>query len=92
MSKLAVIYPQAVEHTKMKIYQDIDRYLETKDTLPAFMDYLTDRGHYIEQIWIHVWLNKSTNDIPKHEKKQFLSEKGYEVHGVDRKLINKWLT
>lgn len=90
MSKLAVIYPQAVEHTKMKIYQDIDRYLETKDTLPAFMDYLTDRGHYIEQIWIHVWLNKSTNDIPKHEKKQFLSEKGYEVHGVDRKLINKW--
>lgn len=89
MSKLADIYPQAVEHTKMKIYQDIDHYLETKETLPAFAEYVTDRSHYIETIWINVWLNKSTNDVPKNEKKQFLSEKGYEVHGVDRKLINK---
>jgi ATP-dependent RNA helicase SUPV3L1/SUV3 len=89
MSKLAAIYPQAVEHTKMKLYQDIDRYLETKSSLPTFTEYLTDRGHYIDQIWINVWLNKSTNDVSKNEKKQFLSEKGYEVQGVDRKLINK---
>ncbi|MGG3466791.1 DEAD/DEAH box helicase [Neobacillus pocheonensis] len=89
MSKLIAIYPQAIEHTKKKVYEDIDRYLETKASLPAFEQYLADRSHYIEQIWINVWLNKSTNDVPKNEKKQFLSDKGFEVQGVDRKLINK---
>lgn len=89
MSKLITIYPQAIEHTKIKVYQDIDHYLETKDALPNFQQYLTDRSHYLEQLWINVWLNKSTNDIPKNEKKQFLSKRDFEVQGVDRKLINK---
>lgn len=89
MSKLNSIYPQAIEQTKMKVYQDIDHYLETKAVLPSFAQYLSDRSHYLEQIWINVWLNKSTNDVPKNEKKQFLAEKGFEVKGVDRKLINK---
>ncbi|CAH2717012.1 ATP-dependent RNA helicase DeaD [Neobacillus rhizosphaerae] len=89
MSKLIAIYPQAVEHTKMKVFEDIDRYLETKESLPSFDQYLAERGHYVEQIWVNVWLNKSTNDVPKNEKKQFLSEKGYVVHGIDRKLLNK---
>ncbi|WP_066066638.1 DEAD/DEAH box helicase [Neobacillus soli] len=89
MSKLTTIYPQAIEHTKMKVYEDIDHYFETKETLPAFEQYITDRGHYLEQIWVNVWLNKSTNDVPKNEKKQFLSEKGFVVQGVDRKLLNK---
>lgn len=89
MSKLTTIYPSAIEHTKMKVYEDIDRYLETKELLPSYEQYLADRGHYIEQIWINVWLNKSTNDVPKVEKKQFLSEKGYEIQGIDRKLFNK---
>ncbi|MEH6904840.1 DEAD/DEAH box helicase [Neobacillus drentensis] len=89
MNKLNAIYPQAIEHTKMKIYEDINHYLETKDTTPTFEQYLVDRSHYVEQIWINVWLNKSTNDVPRNEKKQFLSEKGFEVQGIDRKLINK---
>lgn len=89
MNKLTIIYPQAVEHTKRKVYEDIDRFFETKETFPVFSQYLTERGHYIEQIWINVWLNKSTNDVSKSEKKQFLNDKGYEVQGVDRKLINK---
>ncbi|PEQ92921.1 RNA helicase [Bacillus sp. AFS006103] len=89
MNKLNAIYPQAIEHTKMKIYEDINHYLETKDTTPTFEQYLVDRSHYLEQIWINVWLNKSTNDVPRNEKKQFLSEKGFEVQGIDRKLINK---
>ncbi|MGJ7913028.1 DEAD/DEAH box helicase [Neobacillus sp. LXY-1] len=89
MSKLTTVYPEAVEQTKLKLYEDIDRYLELKETLPSFEQYLSDRKHYIEQIWVNVWLNKVTNDVPKNEKKAFLSEKGYEVQGVDRKLINK---
>ncbi|MEW9053858.1 MAG: DEAD/DEAH box helicase [Neobacillus sp.] len=89
MNKLTTIYPSAVEHTKNKIYEDIDRYFESKETLPTFKEYLSERRHYFEQIWINVWLNKSTNDVSKNEKKQFLSEKGFEVQGIDRKLINK---
>lgn len=89
MSKLLSVYPQAIEQTKNKVFQDIDYYLETKAVLPSFTQYLNDRGHYVDQIWVNVWLNKVTNDVPKNEKKQFLSEKGFEVQGVDRKLINK---
>ena len=89
MSKLTAIYPQAIEHTKNKVMEDMNYYLETKESLPSFSQYLTDRGHYLEQIWVNVWLNKVTNDVPKNEKKEFLREKGFEVQGVDRKLINK---
>ncbi|OLS39951.1 DEAD/DEAH box helicase [Bacillus sp. MRMR6] len=89
MNKLTAIYPLAVEHTQNKVYEDIDRFFEGMETLPSFQEYLSERRHYFEQIWINVWLNKSTNDVPKNEKKLFLSEKGFEVHGIDRKLINK---
>ncbi|MCL6573828.1 MAG: DEAD/DEAH box helicase, partial [Bacillus sp. (in: Bacteria)] len=51
--------------------------------------YITDHSHYLDQIWVNVWMNKSTNDIPKNEKKQFLSDRGFEVNGIDKKLINK---
>ncbi|MFZ7942667.1 MULTISPECIES: helicase-related protein [Bacillaceae] len=89
MSKLTSIYPQAVEHTKMKVIDDIDHYLEMRENLPSFDQYLKDRGHYTEQIWVNVWLNKSTNDVSKNEKKQFLTDRGFEVQGIDRKLLNK---
>ncbi|WML53024.1 DEAD/DEAH box helicase [Neobacillus sp. PS3-12] len=89
MSKLAVIYPQAVEHTKRKVFEDIYSYLEMKENMPSFDQYLQERMNYLEQIWLNVWLNKVTNDIPRNEKKQILSEKGFEVAGVDRKLINR---
>ncbi|MFL6557509.1 MAG: RNA helicase, partial [Bacillus sp. (in: firmicutes)] len=89
MNKLTTIYPQAIEHTKLKVHEDINHYFETKETLPSFDQYLSDRSDYVEQIWTNVWLNKSTNDVPRNEKKQLLTEKGFEVHGIDRKLINK---
>ncbi|MGZ4161303.1 MAG: RNA helicase, partial [Neobacillus sp.] len=89
MTKLTTIYPSAIEHTKMKLYEDIDHYFEMKEIIPTYEQYLLDRSHYIEQIWINVWLNKSTNDVPKNEKKLFLSEKGFEVQGIDRKVVNK---
>jgi ATP-dependent RNA helicase SUPV3L1/SUV3 len=89
MSKLGMIYPQAVEHTKRKVYEDIYSYLESREQMPSFDQYLKERFHYLEQIWLNVWLNKVTNDVPRNEKKQILSEKGFEVVGVDRKLINR---
>jgi ATP-dependent RNA helicase SUPV3L1/SUV3 len=89
MNKLTTIYPQAIEHTKSKVYEDINHYFEMKETLPSFEQYLEDRRHYVKEIWTNVWLNKSTNDVPRNEKRQYLSEKGFEVQGIDKKLINK---
>jgi ATP-dependent RNA helicase SUPV3L1/SUV3 len=89
LSKLAELYPQAVEHTKRKVFEDIFSYLEIKEKMPSFDQYLLERMHYLEQIWLNVWLNKVTNDVPRNEKKQILNEKGFEVVGVDRKLINR---
>jgi ATP-dependent RNA helicase SUPV3L1/SUV3 len=88
MNRLETLYPLAIQHTKQKVYDDIDRFLENKESLPSFEQYLIDRNHYIEQIWINVWLNESTNKVSKNEKKLFLSERDFEVEGVDRKLIN----
>lgn len=90
MGKLEDIYPIAIEHTKQKIIQDIERYFETKETLPTFETYISERASaYLEQIWINVWLNKASNDVPKKEKKAFLKELGYVTEGVDHKYINK---
>ncbi|WP_227938240.1 helicase-related protein [Alkalihalobacillus deserti] len=89
MNKIMTVYPKAVEHTKSKILVDIDRYLELRDTCPSFEQYLSDRLIYLEQIWVNVWLNKVTNDIPKKEKKSFLAERDYVVDGIDRKILNR---
>lgn len=89
MTKLDDLYPQAVEHTKRKVYEDIDRFLVMKEEVPTFEQYLVDRKQYIEQIWTNVWLNLTNNDVPRKEKKQFLSERGIAVDGIDKKLINK---
>ncbi|MFD2445575.1 DEAD/DEAH box helicase [Bacillus sp. CGMCC 1.16607] len=87
MSKLNDLYPLAVQHTKRKIYEDIDRYLENKEKPPTFEQYIEDRIHYIDQIWMNVWLNETNNKVSKSDKKQFLSEKGFETEGIERKLI-----
>ena len=90
MGKLEEIYPIAIEHTKQKVIQDMDRYLEEQDTLPAFEAYISDRfSSYIEQIWMNVWLNKASNEVPRKEKKKYLQEKGYDTEGINHKLINK---
>src|SRR3954454_19583750 len=89
MGKLESIYPLAVEHTKNKVMQDVGRYLEDKEIMPSFEQYLRERQEYISQIWINVWLNKVTNDIPRDEKKLFLNERGFETKDVNRKLINQ---
>jgi ATP-dependent RNA helicase SUPV3L1/SUV3 len=89
MKRLASIYPEAVEHTKQKVRDDISFFLQDKEKLPTFDEYVNERKHYIEQIWLNVWMNRASNQVPRAEKKQYLSTKGYEVEGVDRKIINK---
>ncbi len=89
MHSLISIYPQAVDHTKKKVFEDINHYLETKETQPSYQQFKLDRTHYLEQIWVNIWINKASNAINKKEKKAYLSERGFEVEGVDRKLINQ---
>ncbi|OIJ15541.1 RNA helicase [Anaerobacillus arseniciselenatis] len=89
MDRLNELYNRAVEHTKLKVNEDIDRFLETKTELPSFDEYLEERIQYLEQIWMNVWLNLTNNDVPRKEKKRYLTERGYEVEGIDKKLINK---
>ncbi|GLB61272.1 DEAD/DEAH box helicase [Cytobacillus sp. NCCP-133] len=88
MNQLDQTYNNAAEHTKIKILEDIDRYLGSKEQMPTYQEYLSERLHYIDQIWVNVWLNKITTKISKHDKKKYLAEKGYESENVDRKLIN----
>ncbi|WP_409254129.1 DEAD/DEAH box helicase [Bacillus sp. SCS-153A] len=89
MEKIHALHDEAIQDTKRKIKEDIFRYLETKETLPSFNDYLNERIHYIEQLWVNVWLNKVTNFISRSEKKSFLRDRDYEVEGVDKKVINQ---
>ncbi|WP_282171363.1 DEAD/DEAH box helicase [Cytobacillus firmus] len=88
MNQLEQIYNNAEEHTKIKILEDADRYLGGQESMPSYKEYLSERFHYIDQIWVNVWLNKITAKISKQEKKKYLSEKGYDTENVDRKIIN----
>jgi len=89
MNKIAVIYADAVEHTKKKVRDDIIFYMQNKETMPSFTDYAYDRKHYVEQIWLNVWINLASNKVPRVEKKAYLHSHGFEVEGMDRKTMNK---
>ncbi|MDQ0268473.1 DEAD/DEAH box helicase [Cytobacillus purgationiresistens] len=89
MTQLELIYRNACEYTKVKIYEDIDRCVGSLEQPITFKEYLTIRGDYLEQLWINVWLNKVTNKLSQHHKIQFLSEKGIDVEQSNRKMINQ---
>ena len=89
MEKLAIIYPTAVERTKQKVQDDIISYMQGKETMPSFDDYMRERKHYIEQIWANIWTNHATNKVTRVEKKRLLGAKGIQVDDVDRKMINQ---
>lgn len=88
MSYLDDIHPEVVERTKNKVLEDLYQYLGDKEETPVLRDYMVDRKNYLEQIWTNIWTNQATNRVPRQEKKSFLEARGYEVEGVDRKLIN----
>lgn len=89
MSKLASIYPLAVEKTKSKLQEDITKYLEDKLEMPSYDTYVEERRNFIEQIWVNIWINKAASSTSKGEKKLFLMERGYDISGMDRKLLNR---
>ncbi|MFT4414246.1 helicase-related protein [Fredinandcohnia humi] len=82
-------YKAAVERAKTMLMDDIDHYLESKDNIPTFEQYVKERGHFIDQIWLNSWLNTAASHIPFTLKKTYLEEHGFEVEGVRRKLLNQ---
>ena len=89
MEKLAIVYPAAVQRTKQKVHDDIISYMQVNETMPSIEDYMRERKHYIEQIWVNIWINHASNKVTRVEKKQFLGAKGLQVDDVDRKTINQ---
>jgi ATP-dependent RNA helicase SUPV3L1/SUV3 len=89
MQNLEAIREKAIEETKVKIEEDITHFLEVHETCPSFEDYLSERSMFFHQIWLNTWLNKVTNNVLRSHKKAFLRSKGYEVEGIDKKLMNK---
>lgn len=85
---MELTYRNAVENTKAKILNDLTLYLGSKDKMPAYEDYVLERSTYINQLWLNVWLNKSTGSVSRQTKKDYLKGKGYETENVDKKLIN----
>ena len=82
-------YDKAVQQTKMHIIKDVNKYLENKESLPTFAQYMADRKVYIEQIWLNTWLNIATSYIKYAEKKQYLTNKGLDISYLSKKQINR---
>ena len=65
MGKLAFVYPTQYSIQSKKYDDDIIFFLQVKETIPTFEDYLNERKHYIEQIWMNVWINRASNQVPR---------------------------
>ncbi|MDQ0229975.1 DEAD/DEAH box helicase [Metabacillus malikii] len=87
--QLTLFYEKAVQRAKEMVYKDMYQYFITTESLPTYQQYITDRKHYIEQIWLNSWLNSTVSHVSYSDKKQFLIKKGYEVEGISKKLINQ---
>jgi ATP-dependent RNA helicase SUPV3L1/SUV3 len=85
---LEKIHGESIVHTKMKIHQDIESFFEQQQDIPTFEEYIRSRGHYLDQIWVNVWLTRVSNQVPRVDKKEFLQELGIDTEGMARKLID----
>jgi ATP-dependent RNA helicase SUPV3L1/SUV3 len=89
VTNMKSLYDRAVQQTKEKIYEDIDRYLETSETFSSFEKYLNHREEIILQLWTNVWLNTVSSHASLKEKKEYLTtEKQYNIENLSRKQIN----
>ncbi|WP_299088767.1 DEAD/DEAH box helicase [uncultured Metabacillus sp.] len=82
-------YQKAVERTQEMAFNDLYKYLETKESLPTYEQYVRERGQYLDQIWLNAWLNSATSHASYSEKKAYLAENGYDLEGLSKKQINQ---
>ncbi len=86
---LAEYYTMAIDRTKAKVIEDIERYFEGKESMPTYEQYTRERGGYIEQIWLNYWLNTTSSHASSMEKREFLQGEGFDLEGVSKKLVNQ---
>lgn len=86
---LASYYLKAIERTKTMVLDDIDKYLQTKEDIPSYEQYVRERGQFIDQVWLNAWLNATASHASMNEKVAYITERGFEVEEGKRKLINQ---
>lgn len=89
MEQLQALYNRAVEQTKVKVKEDIDRYIKEKPECPSYEHYLRERTPFITQIWLNIWLNLTTSHLSKNEKKMYLADIGLEAEDIPKKQLNQ---
>ncbi|MCM3321266.1 DEAD/DEAH box helicase [Cytobacillus kochii] len=89
MKQLEDIHRQAIEYTKMKIYEDIDYYLGANEQMLSFSQYIKDRAPFLAQVWQNVWSNKATNKLSRFHKKEYLKKKSYVIEDMNKKTLNQ---
>ncbi|WP_026561752.1 helicase-related protein [Bacillus sp. J37] len=82
-------YMLAIDRTKSKVLEDIDRYFEGKENVPNYEQYVRERGEYIDQIWLNSFLNAATSHASNTVKRQYLLDNNYDLEGVSKKLVNQ---
>lgn len=82
-------YSKAVNRAKNMVLEDIYHYLERKEAIPSYEQYGRERREFIEQVWLNAWLNSTVSETSLTEKSAYLSDKGFELEGMRRKLINQ---
>lgn len=90
MTNLSSLHTRAILQTKEKIYEDIDRYFESYETIPAFEQYLADRENIIVQIWFNTWINMTASHTSLKDKKAFLTkQQNFDIDDLSRKQMNQ---
>lgn len=89
IEKLNAIYNQAVERTKEKIIEDIERFMEWHEQKPSLTEYLQKRNQFIQHIWNNIWSNKAQSAFSVKERKKYLIEKGIAFDETNKKLVKK---
>ncbi|MGG3573580.1 helicase-related protein [Bacillus gobiensis] len=85
---LASYYAKSIERTKTRVLEDIFTYLENQESFPSYEQYVRARGQFLDRLWLNAWLNTASH-ASISEKKAYLSDKGFEIEGVSKKLINQ---
>ncbi|MFZ3587671.1 helicase-related protein [Bacillus sp. DJP31] len=89
MNEIKKLYSKAVQQTIGKVYEDVDRYMETCEEMPTLGLYIDARSPYIVQIWLNAWLNITAARASITDKKLYLKEKEIDFDGISRKQINQ---
>ncbi|XQY93732.1 DEAD/DEAH box helicase [Metabacillus sp. HB246100] len=86
---LANHYNNAIERTKSSVLADMFKYFEKQEELPTYEEYIRERGVFINQLWLNSWLNTVGSHASNNEKRDYLTQLGFELEGLSKKTVNQ---